>query len=137
MTDSDAHFWMIVLAVGLPLVIIAIVVLSVRQSREEARQDRERSARVVELVGMIRDGVEDPSKFTSASAIVGRLSLSATDLAMLYQRSLDAVQSSKGAPTAKELALRLGRLSYAAGRPDKRPTVYDEQAVANDIAMRA
>ena len=86
---------------------------------------------------LLRAGVGDPSQLATASTIVARLWFPAPDLALLYQQSLDVVQSSKGTPTAKELALRLGRLSYAAGRPDKRPTVYDEQAVANDIAMRA
>lgn len=86
---------------------------------------------------LLRDGVGDPSRLATASTIVARLWFSAPDLASLYQQSLEVVQSSKGAPAAKELALRLGRLSYAAGRPDRRPTVYDEQAVANDIAMRA
>jgi hypothetical protein len=86
---------------------------------------------------LLRDGVGDPSQLATASTIVARLRFSAPDLALLYQQSLDVVESSSGTPAAKELALRLGRLSYAAGRPDRRPTIYDEQAVANDIAMRA
>ena len=54
----------------------------------------------------------------------------------LYERSLDLVEQQAGSPTSKAIALYLGRKSYALGRPDRTPTVYDEQAIANDISVR-
>jgi hypothetical protein len=52
----------------------------------------------------------------------------------LYRRTLERVRNTNGAPGFKALALHVGRLRYGAGRPDRQPTLYDEQAIANDIA---
>ena len=54
----------------------------------------------------------------------------------LYARALELVRERRGNPSSKALALFVGRRSYSAGRPDRSPTVYDEQAIANDIATR-
>jgi hypothetical protein len=54
----------------------------------------------------------------------------------LYQRLLEAVTLSAGDPKIKSLTLRIGRIAHAKGRPNGVPTVYDEQAIANDIAAR-
>lgn len=54
----------------------------------------------------------------------------------LYEKTLDAVQQNSGHPNAKAVALVFGRASYAFGRVLKQPTVYDEQAIANDISAR-
>jgi hypothetical protein len=53
----------------------------------------------------------------------------------LYRRVLDRVRETSGLPPFKAIALHVGRLRYAAARPDRRPTIYDEQAIANDITM--
>jgi hypothetical protein len=57
-------------------------------------------------------------------------------LSWAYQRALDAVQTTRGNPRLKSLAITLGRLSYSAFRKDRNPTVYDEQAIANDVGAR-
>lgn len=54
----------------------------------------------------------------------------------IYEGALFAVQQSGGAPNAKRFALLVGRLSLGSRRPDGLPTVYDEQAIANDISAR-
>jgi hypothetical protein len=54
----------------------------------------------------------------------------------MYARTLDLVESRHGTPASKGLALHIGRISYSSGRPDRTPTLYDEQAIANDIASR-
>jgi hypothetical protein len=54
----------------------------------------------------------------------------------LYERVLDLVQQSAGNPNFKALAVRIGRGAYSAGRAGRTPTVYDEQAIANDVAAR-
>lgn len=58
------------------------------------------------------------------------------DAVWLYGCLLDAVQQTGGDPNVKAAAVRIGRLAYSAARPDRRPTIYDEQAIANDIAAR-
>lgn len=52
-----------------------------------------------------------------------------------YRRTLEALRYRSSDPAFKAFALHVGRLSYAFSRPGRRPTVYDEQAIANDIAM--
>ena len=51
-----------------------------------------------------------------------------------YRRSLEALRD-RNDPAFKAFVLNFGRLSYAFARIGQRPTVYDEQAIANDIAM--
>ena len=53
----------------------------------------------------------------------------------LYRRALESVRSSRGDSRFKSIALHIGRLRYAAARPDRQATFYDEQAIANDIAV--
>lgn len=59
-----------------------------------------------------------------------------TEAQWLYARALDLVARDGGTPSAKAVALHVGRLSYSAGRHGRQPTIYDEQAIANDIAVR-
>jgi hypothetical protein len=65
------------------------------------------------------------------------LRLSEAHLKYLYETGLSAVTSSLGAPLAKTQALELGRLYYSTLRKDGTLTIYDEQAIANDIATRS
>ena len=53
--------------------------------------------------------------------------------AQVYLAALDAVETSGGIPTAKQLALDIGRISYSHARADKKPTIYDEAAIQHDI----
>ena len=45
----------------------------------------------------------------------------------------DALGFVKNMPELKPFALEMGRLAYGLKRKDKNPTVYDEQAILNDI----
>lgn len=54
-----------------------------------------------------------------------------------YRRTLEALRLRSADPKFKTFALQVGRLSYAFSRPRRNPTVYDEQAIANDIAMNS
>jgi hypothetical protein len=58
------------------------------------------------------------------------------DAAQLYHLALAQVELLKGSPGSKALALFLGRTSYSASRPGRTPTIYDEQAINNDIYAR-
>ena len=48
----------------------------------------------------------------------------------IYQ---DALSFLKRKPDLKPFVLEVGRLAYGLKRKDKNPTVYDEQAIQNDI----
>ncbi|XZE35415.1 hypothetical protein SH501x_000906 [Pirellulaceae bacterium SH501] len=54
----------------------------------------------------------------------------------VYNLALKGVASSGGSVAAKTFALNIGRISYSIGRPGGVPTVYDEQAILNDIRVR-
>ena len=53
-----------------------------------------------------------------------------------YNASLLAVEPSGGVPAAKTLALAIGRIHYGSLRPNGIVTVYDENAILNDISAR-
>lgn len=54
----------------------------------------------------------------------------------IYDLALRAVAASGGSVASKTFALNIGRISYSAGRPEGAPTIYDEQAILNDIRVR-
>ena len=55
----------------------------------------------------------------------------------IYNQMLDLLESNPDKKHIKTLCLVLGRKHYASMRPDKNPTVYDEQAIQNDILTRS
>lgn len=55
----------------------------------------------------------------------------------LYETALNTLTDNPSSQEAKRLVLDLGRLHYGRLRPDKKPTVYDEQAIQNDIIVRS
>jgi len=72
------------------------------------------------------------------AGIIERMSIALTqpEADWLYARALETVQSSNSTSPARTFALRIGRMRYSRSRPNRVPTVYDEQAIANDIAAR-
>ena len=64
------------------------------------------------------------------------VSVSSTQRQWLYERVLEQVQRSPTSPDLAILALEIGRWALGGTRPDGKPTVYDEQAIHNDIAVR-
>ena len=59
------------------------------------------------------------------------------DSQQFYSLALDLVITHKGNQNVKVFALDLGRWHYSLQRPDKKPTIYDEQAIQNDITTRS
>jgi len=53
-----------------------------------------------------------------------------------YERVLEQVQRSPDSSNSAILALEVGRWHLGATRPDGKVTVYDEQAIQNDIVVR-
>lgn len=54
-----------------------------------------------------------------------------------YESSLKILEANPNSQEAKVLVLDLGRLHYSILRPNKKPTIYDEQAIQNDILVRS
>ncbi len=63
--------------------------------------------------------------------------LKATETKVIYEAALDILANNPSNPTAKQFVLNVGRWHFGRNRPDKRPTVYDEQAIQNDILVRS
>jgi hypothetical protein len=55
----------------------------------------------------------------------------------LYDTSLKILEANSTSQEAKKLVLDFGRLHYSILRPNKKPTIYDEQAIQNDVIVRA
>ncbi len=55
----------------------------------------------------------------------------------LYNTSLKILEVNSNSQEAKVLVLDIGRLHYSILRLDKKPTIYDEQAIQNDILVRS
>jgi len=54
----------------------------------------------------------------------------------IYQVALRILADNPESTVAKQFAVSAGRISYSRGRRDRKPTVYDEQAIRNDIMAR-
>jgi hypothetical protein len=80
--------------------------------------------------------IGEPGKITAAAqAIVDEVKRSnplglATIADEIYR---DMLKLLKAHPECKPFALEMGRLAYGSKRKDRSPTVYDEQAILNDI----
>ncbi|MEM9116942.1 MAG: hypothetical protein AAGD09_03560 [Cyanobacteria bacterium P01_F01_bin.56] len=55
----------------------------------------------------------------------------------LYDLCLQLIEQNPDSRGLKSLALEVGRVHYSKNRKDKKPTIYDEQAINNDIAARS
>ena len=62
---------------------------------------------------------------------------SAAIASRVYSLALQCVEASHGSSAARQFALAAGRLAHGLRRKGGHPTVYDEQAIANDIDSRA
>jgi len=65
--------------------------------------------------------------FVRSNPTVGKLA---------YDAALQTVAKSNGKSSTKHLALEVGRIHFGSLRMGKRPTIYDEQAIQNDINSR-
>lgn len=61
----------------------------------------------------------------------------ADDSQQIYNSTLNILDSNQDNPIVKQLVLTIGRWHFGNSRPEKRPTVYDEQAIQNDIFVRS
>lgn len=90
-------------------------------------------AEMLQAAGTDPGALEKFQKLADQVLVAG----SADEARWLYARTLEAVGQNGANTHIKALALHFGRLSYAFDRPGRVPTLYDEQAIANDIAVRA
>ncbi|MGA1601805.1 MAG: hypothetical protein ACO4CG_05910 [Prochlorothrix sp.] len=56
---------------------------------------------------------------------------------LFYNAALQILEENPGTISLKQYALDIGRWHYSLDRPDKKVTIYDEQAIQNDILVRS
>ena len=93
---------------------------------------------LVWLMDMLQGSIATPEAAARFVRVAERViaSGSSVEARWMYDRTLDTLVLNGASTPIRVVALRLGRLSYAAARPDRKPTVYDEQAIANDLSVR-
>lgn len=88
------------------------------------------------VLSLIDEMVADPTNAEIRNKLVWVAQRFPDNAHSIYQFALNAVKETKGDPDMKAFALSVGRASYGANRPGGNPTIYDEQAIQNDIASR-
>ncbi|HET6883516.1 MAG TPA: hypothetical protein VFI31_25415 [Pirellulales bacterium] len=119
-------------------VVIAAVVFAVAiSSASHAR--REAGTRLMQLHRELLSAELDPLRLqTVVSQIVEFKFMRFPQIGgEIYGSALDLLSNNPKSPIAKQLVLDIGRWHYGKSRPDGRPTVYDEQAIQNDILVRS
>jgi hypothetical protein len=137
-------------AIGFGL--IAFVVFAVQmalpaQQQSEENEVRERSA--ADFDNLLAELKEPPLNLDLHTRILE--SLQEVDLpsdfaslmmaqvlgGVFYTRALEIVAEYPESSPARQFALEVGRWHYSRGREEGRPTIYDEQAIQNDIMVRS
>lgn len=148
-SGSMSVIWILLFIIGMCVpvgnVIVVLITLSWIQENLEAKERQQRGwqqqasrhqiaeSRLPVLFQMLASA---PDNATATAEIMQHLRACPSLASNSYQAALNIVQQTNGAPAAKILALELGRLFFASNRPDGNPTIYDEQAINNDIKMR-
>lgn len=86
------------------------------------------------LDSVIRDTVFAYAKQTITISVVGQNEASSKDV---YEAALEILSKHPDQIPLKQYALEVGRWHYGIQRPNRKVTVYDEQAIQNDIAVRS
>ncbi len=67
--------------------------------------------------------------------IINILFLSDSGRQLIYNTTLEILEKDPGNYRAKQLILTVGRWHFGKLRKNGRPTIYDEQAILNDISV--
>lgn len=101
--------------------------------KEALRRHQALSERTQILLNQLNATKEDEIVLNELSAIAN---FDAILSHQIYQESLNAVERSNRSTRLKRFALETGRISLGHNRDDGQPTIYDEQAIRNDISAR-
>ena len=81
--------------------------------------------------------VEQEAQINFMCCVSQILLLSNSYRMLIYNKALEILACDAGNPIAKQLVLTIGRWYFGKLRSNGRPTVYDEQAILNDISVRS
>lgn len=86
------------------------------------------------LDSAVRDTVFSNAKIAITTQAIGKDSLSSKEV---YEAALEVLSQHPDQIPLKQYALKVGRWHYGIQRPGGKVTIYDEQAINNDIAVRS
>ena len=90
--------------------------------------------KVKPLDSAIRDTIFSYAKIAITSKAIGQNDLSSKEV---YEAALEVLSQHPDQIPLKQYALEVGRWHHSIQRPDRKVTIYDEQAINNDIAVRS
>ncbi|AMV35635.1 hypothetical protein VN12_26320 [Pirellula sp. SH-Sr6A] len=118
-------------------VLVAIVIRDSKKSSEASADEARRLKMARERLPVLAAKLEQsPDCELSQKELIQICQAFPQFARPVYDLALKAVAASGGSVAAKTFALNVGRASYSVGRPEGAPTVYDEQAILNDIRVR-
>ena len=129
-----AAFFAIILTlliVVLPAVLILKAVDSSRKGQARQRQEHANN-----FANVLQQYIDNPASAELQNHVMRTVATYSYLSKIGYDATLVAVEKTNGSPPAKRVALEVGRLHFGTLRPDRRPTIYDENAIQNDIQTR-
>ena len=118
---------------------VGLVILAMRDgSRRGQKAGREGSQLFNRVVALLETRPTDRATHREVWQLVNKMDPLVIGIfaGTLYQLALGLVQDHPDESNVRVLALEFGRLSNGLTRPDGRVTIYDEQAIQNDIQAR-
>jgi hypothetical protein len=86
----------------------------------------------------LRNSSLDPETYEKVMLLLNKCpGLTAEYTRGVYDIALQTLSENSSSPVAKQLCLNAGRWHFGKTRPDNAPTIYDEQAIQNDILVRS
>ncbi|MDB4654254.1 hypothetical protein OAE40_00600 [Rubripirellula sp.] len=129
--DNWNFLYVTIFSAGMLLVLIYLFFSYIARLRKAGDAEREQAWR--ELVSDLR---RSPSSLDIQDRVYEFVRANPQFRGTAYKHSLQAVQASRGSPESKSFALEMGRFVHGSSRPEGGPTIYDEQAIQNDIQAR-
>ncbi|TYQ26272.1 hypothetical protein [Pseudanabaena sp. UWO310] len=103
--------------------------------------EREKEAAPYSIENIVKPLKENPDDISYANSIPSLLNQGSRyysyNYGTIYNLVLEVLSENPDKIHIKTLCLTIGRLHYGKLRPDNKITIYDEQAIQNDILMRS
>jgi hypothetical protein len=117
------------------------LVAEMEKKRAKERSEREANKEFYSLENILETLRQEPDNINYCNSIPSLLQEGKKyhryNYGQIYNLVLEILASNPDKIHIKTLCLELGRKHYANLRPDKKPTIYDEQAIQNDIQVRS
>lgn len=120
--------------VGTTALISAIILSIIEYVSNKKKRETIAKQNIERNLNMLQDSFNE----NIANVILSDLKdiSSSSDGQFFYNSALELISIHNGNAKIKVFALNMGRWYYSLLRPEKKPTIYDEQAIQNDINAR-